>query len=134
MRATIIGLAALATLAASAALAADPSAWAQGQLREMDAAGYGAPAPGLTFEGTVPKDQDGQVSVTIDAAGTYALVGSCGEDCADIGLMLQQDGKTVAEGVTGFKTALQPGRYVLLVGFDNCKTPQCRYVIRGYRP
>ena len=130
---TAAALAVTLGLIGGAAQAA-PSAWASGQLKDMDAAGYGAPAPGMTFEGAVAQGSDGRVTLTIPAAGSYALIGSCGEDCTDIGLILQQDGKTVAEGVTGFHAELKPGAYQLMIGFDNCKAAQCRYVVRGYQP
>jgi hypothetical protein len=130
---TILVALAISALTATAASAAPLSDWAQGQLKEMDASGFGQAAPGLTFEGAVTQGQEGQVTVAIPAAGKYALVGSCGEDCTDIGLILQQGGKTVGEGVTGFRKDLQPGSYGLKIGFDNCKAAQCRYVVRVYR-
>ena len=129
-----LGAGAIFALLAGAAMAAATSDWANAQLKDMDTAGFGAPIDGMTFEGAVAQGKTGQVAVTIPAAGTYALVGSCGEDCADIGLILQQNGQTVAEGVTGFKAALKPGAYVLNIGFDNCKSAQCRWVVRAYRP
>jgi hypothetical protein len=124
---------AVALVVAGSAVAA-PSPWAQGQLKEMDAGGFGQPVEALTFEGAVPGGQEGQVSVTIPAAGDWALVGSCGEDCTDIGLILdRKDGSNAAQGVSGFKAVLQPGTYDLHIGFDRCKEAQCRYVIRAYR-
>jgi hypothetical protein len=128
-----LGAGAVAALMAGAALAA-PSDWATGQLKEMDGGGFGRPVDGMTFEGSAPQGQNGQVAVTVPAEGSYALVASCGEDCADIGLILQQNGRTVAEGVTGFKADLKPGAYVLNIGFDNCKSAQCRWVVRAYTP
>ena len=130
-KALIVGAA--TALIAGAALAA-PSDWAAAQLKEMDGAGFGAPVADLTFEGAVPQGKTGQTTITIPAQGAYALVASCGEDCADIGLILQQNGQTVAEGVTGFKATLKPGAYQLMVGFDNCKSAQCRWVVRAYQP
>ena len=123
----------VATAAPGLAIAA-PSDWATAQLKEMDGAGFGRPLADLTFEGSAPQGKNGQVAVTIPAQGQYALVASCGEDCADIGLILQQNGQTVAEGVSGFKADLKPGAYVLNIGFDNCKSTQCRWVVRAYRP
>jgi hypothetical protein len=55
------------------------------------------------------------------------------DDCGDIGLILNRDGKPVAEGVTGFKSQLAAGDYELKIGFDACKEAQCRYVVRVYR-
>jgi hypothetical protein len=124
---------AFVALMASGATAA-PSDWANGQLKEMDGAGFGQPVDGLTFEGAADQGKTGEVKLTIPADGKYALVASCGEDCADIGLILQQNGQTVAEGDPGFHAALKPGDYVLLIGFDNCKTAQCRWVVRAYQP
>ncbi len=124
---------AVAALIATAAFAA-PSDWAAAQLKEMDGAGFGAPVADLTFEGAAPQGKTGETTVTIPAEGRYALVASCGEDCADIGLILQQNGQTVAEGVTGFKAVLKPGAYQLIIGFDNCKSAQCRWVVRAYQP
>ncbi|HEY3814669.1 MAG TPA: hypothetical protein VGL66_15720 [Caulobacteraceae bacterium] len=121
-----------AALIAGAALAA-PSDWASSQLKDMDSAGFGQAVDGMTFEGSVAQGQDGKVAVTVPAEGRYALVASCGEDCTDIGLILQQNGQTVAEGVSGFKAALKPGAYVLNIGFDNCKSAQCRWVVRAYK-
>ena len=132
MFAKALAVGAISTLIASAAFAA-PSDWAQSQLKEMDGAGFGQPVDGLTFEGSAPQGQTGKVTVTIPAEGHYALVASCGEDCADIGLILQQNGQTVAEGDPGFKAALKPGDYVLNIGFDNCKSAQCRWVVRAYQ-
>ncbi len=123
----------LATMPAVGAQAAELSPWSQGELKEMDAAGYGAPVDALTFEGAAAQGQTGQVVLTIPADGAYALIGSCGGDCTDIGLILQQNGATVAEGVTGFHATLKPGAYQLMIGFDNCKAAQCRYVVRAYR-
>jgi hypothetical protein len=124
----------VACVAAGAAQAAPVSPWAQGQLKEMDAGGFGHPVEALTFEGAVPGGQEGAVSVTIPSAGDWALVGSCGEDCTDIGLILdRKDGSNAGQGVSGFKAALQPGTYDLHIGFDRCKEKQCRYVVRAYR-
>ena len=124
---------ALAALIAGTASAA-PSDWAGAQLKEMDGAGFGQAVDGITFEGAVTQGKTGQINVTIPTAGKYALVASCGEDCADIGLILQQNGQTVAEGDPGFRAQLKPGDYVLMIGFDNCKTAQCRWVVRAYQP
>ncbi|HWE47837.1 MAG TPA: hypothetical protein VG407_17595 [Caulobacteraceae bacterium] len=131
-----LAVGALAALIAGAAAAAPaaPSDWANAQLKEMDAAGFGAPVDGLTFEGAALQGKTGEVKVSIPADGKYALVASCGEDCADIGLILQQNGQTVAEGDPGFHAQLKPGDYVLMIGFDNCKTAQCRWVVRAYQP
>jgi hypothetical protein len=130
-----IVIAAVAAAAATAAWASDlsPSPWASAQLTEMDAYGFGAPVDGMTWEGTVPGGQSGKIDMVIASAGKYAVVGSCGEDCGDIGLILDQGGKTVAQGVTGFRSDLPAGSYSLLVGFDNCKSTQCRYVVRAYQ-
>jgi hypothetical protein len=117
-------------LVAAPALA--QSEWAAPQLKEMDAV-FGQPVEGLTFEGSAPAGQIGTVKVTLPAAGRYAFVGACGGDCADIGLILDHDGKSVAEGVTGFKQTLAAGEYELKVGFDQCKETQCRYVVRVYK-
>ena len=108
------------------------SEWAAPQLKEMDAV-FGQPVDGLTFEGSAPAGQIGTVKVTLLAAGRYAFVGSCGGDCVDIGLILDRDGKSVAQGVTGFKSALGAGDYELKIGFDQCKEAQCRYVVRVYK-
>jgi hypothetical protein len=131
-----IGAGFFAALAAGATVAAAPlSDWASSQLKEMDAAGFGQPVDGLTFEGAAAQGHDGQTPVTISAEGKYSVVASCGEDCTDIGLILQQNGQIVAEGISGFKgVALKPGAYQLLIGFDNCKAAQCRYVVRAYKP
>jgi hypothetical protein len=122
--------------AAFCLLAAGPvlaqSQWAQPQLKEMDAA-FGQPINGLTFEGAAAKGDVGVVKVTVPASGRYAFVGSCGEDCGDIGLILDREGKPVAQGVTGFKSALDAGDYELKIGFDACKEAQCRYVVRVYK-
>jgi hypothetical protein len=126
---------AIAALAAAAIFAsgAQASDWAASQLKEMDAYGFGAAVDGMTWEGSVATGQSGKVDIVVPAAGKYALVGSCGEDCTDIGLILDQGGKTLAQGVTGFRVELAPGSYSLLVGFDNCKSAQCRYVVRAYQ-
>jgi hypothetical protein len=127
--------AAAAGLLAIGPSAAQPSAnvsdWAAPQLREMDAV-FGRPVEGLTFEGMAPAGETGAVRLKVPAAGRYAVVGACGEDCADIGLILDKDGKPVAQGVTGFKSTLAPGDYDLKVAFDACKTERCRYVVRVY--
>jgi hypothetical protein len=98
----------------------------------MDAT-FGQPIEGMTFEGAAPSGEAASVKVTVPAGGRYAFVGSCGGDCVDIGLILNHDGKPVAEGVTGFKSALPAGDYELKIGFDACKEAQCRYVVRVYR-
>jgi hypothetical protein len=126
-----VAFAALACLFAAGHAAAQ-SPWAQAQLKEMDAT-FGQPVEGLTFEGAAPKGESASVKVTVPAGGRYAFVGSCGDSCADIGLILNRDGKPVAEGVTGFKSALAPGDYELKVGFDQCSEASCRYVVRVYR-
>jgi hypothetical protein len=108
------------------------SEWAAPQLKEMDAV-FGQPVDGLTFEGAAPSGQVGVVKVTLPAAGRYAFVGSCGGDCVDIGLILDRGGKPVAQGVTGFKSALAAGEYELKIGFDRCEEAQCRYVVRVYK-
>jgi hypothetical protein len=119
---------------ASAATAAEPvSSWAAQELKAMDGAGFGRPVEGLTFEGSVPQGQNGRVGVQVREAGLYRFVGSCGEDCTDVGLILQKDGASAAQGVGGFKARLQPGDYLLHVGFDNCREARCRYVVRAYR-
>jgi hypothetical protein len=127
-------LAAFAALAGLLAVgpALAQSQWAQPQIREMDAA-FGQPIEGLTFEGAAPSGDIGVVKVTVPASGRYAFVGSCGGDCVDIGLILNRDGKPVAQGVTGFKSALPAGDYELKIGFDACKEAQCRYVVRVYK-
>lgn len=125
-----LAFAALACLVAAAPALAQ-SEWAAPQLKEMDAV-FGQPVEGLTFEGSAPTGQIGVVKVTLPAAGRYAFVGACGGDCVDIGLILDRDGKSVAEGVTGFKSALEAGEYELKIGFDQCKEAQCRYVVRVY--
>ncbi len=108
------------------------SDWANPQLKEMDAV-FGQPIDGLTFEGAVPSGGIGAVKIAVPASGRYAFVGACGGDCVDIGLILNHDGKPVAEGVTGFKSKLAAGDYELKIGFDSCKEAQCRYVVRVYR-
>ncbi len=129
-----IPLAALAAAVATSAMAAGPiSEWGASELKDMDGLHLGSAVDGMTWEGTAPAGEPGKVDVVITMAGKYALVGSCGGDCTDIGLILDQGGKTVAQGVTGFRTDLQPGTYSLLVGFDNCKSQQCRYVVRAYQ-
>lgn len=113
---------------------AEPSAWAQAQIKDMDTGGFGRPVEALTFEGAVARGQEGSISVTLPEGGDWALVGSCGEDCADIGLILdRKDGTNAGEGVSGFKAALAAGTYDLHIGFDRCKEAQCRYVVRAYR-
>lgn len=109
-----------------------PSDWAAPQLKEMDQV-FGRPVDGLTFVGAAPAGEAASVKVTVPAGGRYAFVGSCGEDCGDIGLILNRDGKPVAEGVTGFKSELAAGDYELKIGFDSCKEARCRYVVRVYR-
>ncbi len=126
-----LAFAALACLLAAGQAAAQ-SSWAQPQLKEMDAT-FGQPVEGLTFEGAAPSDAAASVKVTVPAGGRYAFVGSCGGDCVDIGLILNRDGKAVAQGVTGFKSTLGPGDYELKIGFDECKEAQCRYVVRVYK-
>jgi hypothetical protein len=127
-----LAFAALACLLAAGQAAAQ-SSWAQPQLKEMDAAAFGQPVEGLTFEGAVPRGEAGSVKISVPAGGRYAFVGSCGGDCVDIGLILNRDGKPVAEGVTGFKSMLAAGAYELKIGFDECKEAQCRYVVRVYK-
>jgi hypothetical protein len=126
----------LAFIAFASLLAAAPafaqSEWAAPQLKEMDAV-FGQPVEGLTFEGIAPAGQVGVVKVTLPAAGRYAFVGACGGDCVDIGLILDHAGKSVAQGVTGFKSSLDAGEYELKIGFDQCKEAQCRYVVRVYK-
>jgi hypothetical protein len=126
-----LAFAALACLFAAAPALAQ-SEWAAPQLKEMDAV-FGQPVDGLTFEGSAPSGQIGVVKVTLPAGGRYAFVGACGGDCVDIGLILDRDGKPVAQGVTGFKSALAAGEYELKIGFDQCKEAQCRYVVRVYK-
>jgi hypothetical protein len=109
-----------------------PSDWAAPQLQEMDKV-FGQPVEGLTFTGAVPAGEVGSVKVSLPAGGRYAFVGACGGDCVDIGLILNRDGKPVAEGVTGFKSELAAGDYELKIGFDSCKEARCRYVVRVYR-
>lgn len=128
-----LSLAAAFAAVAAAAFAQTPSDWASSQLKEMDAYGFGGAVDGMTWEGSAANGQAGKIEVKIPAKGTYALVGSCGEDCTDIGLILDQGGKTIAQGVTGFRQPLEAGSYTLLVGFDNCKSQQCRYVVRAYQ-
>jgi hypothetical protein len=128
----IVSAAAAVVLLSGAAPALSP--WATAQLKDMDAFGFGGPVENLTWEGTIPSGTAGSVDLQVPAAGTYFVVGSCGEDCEDIGLILQQGDATVAEGITGFKAELQPGLYKLNIGFDRCGEPQCRYVVRAYRP
>lgn len=108
------------------------SEWAAPQLREMDSV-FGQPLEGMTFEGSAPSGQIGLVKVTLPAAGRYAFVAACGGDCVDIGLILDREGKPVAQGVTGFKSELAAGEYELKIGFDQCKEAQCRYVVRVYK-
>jgi hypothetical protein len=119
-------------LVAAPALALAQSEWAAPQLKEMDAV-FGLPVEGLTFEGSAAAGQIGTVKVTLPAAGRYAFVGACGGDCVDIGLILDHAGKSVAQGVTGFKSSLDAGEYELKIGFDQCKEAQCRYVVRVYK-
>jgi len=127
----VAALAAVFLALAAPALAA--SGWAAPQLADMDASGFGTAVEGLTFEGSAPRGQNGRVAVSVPADGRYAFVAACGEDCADIGLILQKDGRTVAEGVPGFRADLKAGAHVLHIGFDRCPEAQCRYVVRGYR-
>ncbi len=128
----LLACAALASACLFAALPAlAQSAWAVAQLKDMDAA-FGKPVEGMTFEGAVPKGATGAIKLSLPAGGRYAVVGACGGDCTDIGLILDKDGKAVAQGVTGFKSTLPAGEYELKVGFDNCKDAQCRYVVRVY--
>lgn len=108
------------------------SEWAAPQLKEMDQV-FGRPVEGLTFTGAVASGDVGSVRVSVPADGRYAFVGACGGDCVDIGLILNRDGKPVAEGVTGFKSQLAAGDYELKIGFDSCKEAQCRYVVRVYK-
>ncbi|HYF22052.1 MAG TPA: hypothetical protein VD929_01515 [Caulobacteraceae bacterium] len=129
MRALAAGAAVL--VVAGSALAA--SDWAAPQLADMDASGFGAPVEGMTFEGSAPRGKNGRVAVVVPADGRYAFVAACGEDCADVGLILQKGGRTVAEGVPGFRADLNAGAHVLHVGFDRCPEAQCRYVVRAYR-
>jgi hypothetical protein len=133
IRSALAAIVATACVAGTASAAGGSSAWASAELKAMDAAGFGRAVESLTFEGVAASGETGRVTVTVGEAGTYRFVGSCGEDCTDIGLILQKDGATAAEGVTGFKATLQPGAYVLNVGFDNCKEARCRYVVRAYK-
>lgn len=129
----LFAFAALAcVLTVQPALAQPISSWAQPQLKEMDQV-FGQPVDGLTFEGSAPAGEVGTVKVTVPAGGRYAFVGACGGDCVDIGLILGRDGKSVAQGVTGFKSQLESGTYELKIGFDACKEAQCRWVVRVYK-
>lgn len=123
--------AALAAVLFAAAPALAQSAWAVAQLKDLDAA-FGKPVEGLTFEGAVPKGYARSIKLNVPAGGRYAVVGTCGGDCTDIGLILDKDGAAVAQGVSGFKSTLAAGDYELKVGFDNCRDEKCRYVVRVY--
>lgn len=113
---------------------AEPSPWAAAQLKGLDSGGFDRAAEVLTFEGAASQGQESTVRIDIDRPGLWALVGSCGQDCEEIGLIMDRaGGGQVAEGVTGFSTALTPGAYDLHVGFDNCHQPTCRFVVRAYR-
>lgn len=113
---------------------AQPSAWTSEQIRSLDAGGFDHAAEVLTFEGDAARGEEAKVRVEIPTAGSWALVGSCGKDCEDIGLVLDRaGGANVAEGVAGFAASLTPGAYDLHVGFDKCAQARCRYVVRAYR-
>lgn len=127
---------AAAMFALSTAVVAAPevSAWAAPQIAEMDAYGFGRPVEGLTFEGAAPPTQVRTIPVTLKADGAYAFVAGCGEDCAEVGLLLKgADGQVAARGAPGFKAKLPAGDYRLHLGFQRCPETKCRYVVRGYR-
>ena len=127
---------AAAMFALSTAVVAAPevSSWAAPQVAEMDAHGFGRPIEGLTFEGAATPTQVKAIAVTVPSQGVYAFVAGCGEDCAEVGLLLKAaDGHVAARGVPGFKAQLPAGDYTLHLGFERCEEVKCRYVVRGYR-
>jgi len=124
----------LFALSTAVVAAPEVSAWAAPQVAEMDAFGFGRPVEGLTFEGAARADEVTSVPVSLKQAGAYAFVGGCGEDCAQVGLLLKSaDGATAVRGAPGFKASLPAGDYTLHLGFERCPEAKCRYVVRGYR-
>lgn len=133
VRNVIVSAAVAAAFAASAA-AASPSSWAENQLVEMDAAGFGAPVETLTFEGVLRSNETRELPLNL-GAGAYAFAALCGEDCEAITLDLAApNGQRTGEHMTWVRAGLTaPGVYRLKVGVDRCPQTSCRYVVRVYR-